>query len=246
MTTNTTEPRWKQLQRGQALVEYWPTFPAAIAIMISAAILVQFINNSFLRTAQGLTGAGLCQTTDQKVSTSAQMYNHTIEASSKVYDPVTNRTTVSFTVTSGSQPSISHWVLGLPKNVADNVIQMSEAGSWTDADPTTGAKGIKFDTGYEAGGGSGGKGGKSAANTGLVLASYRAKAASTAEQTGTGITDTRVISMTLSGNYTFGAVDVTTKAGTDQVGTGTIIGPVAVIDESNSGNNNSTNPNGSC
>lgn len=228
MNAKTKEPTWKRLQRGQALVEYWPTLPAAVAVMIGAAIIVGFLNTSFLKTLNGLES--YCKTSET-TTTTAEMHNHRIEASAAVYDPVTNRTTVAFTVTSGSKPSISHWILGLPKGVAAHIIQWSEPWSWTDYDPTTGAAGVKFDNGYEADdeqeGGGKGKGKDKAGTSGIVLASYtRLVAAETS-----GGTAVRVISLTLDGNYQFGTITVTTKAGTDQVGVGQISGPIARLDD---------------
>ncbi len=224
MNAKTKEPTWKRLQRGQALVEYWPTLPAAVAVMIGAAIIVGFLNTSFLKTLNGLES--YCKTSET-TTTTAEMHNHRIEASAAVYDPVTNRTTVAFTVTSGSKPSISHWVLGLPKGVAAHIIQWSEPWSWTDYDPTTGAVGVKFDNPYEADDEGGGKGKNKAGTSGIVLASYtRLVAAETS-----GGTAVRVISLTLDGNYQFGTITVTTKAGSDQIGVSEISGPIARLDD---------------
>ncbi len=224
--------KWRRLQSGQALMEYWPTIPVAIAIMVSAGILVGFLNVAFLRTVNGLDGYCKAGTPAETV---AEMHNHRIEASAAVYDPVTNRTTIAYTVTSGSSPSISHWVLGIPRSVADRIIQISEPAAWTDGDPTTGAVGLKFDIGYEAdgGGGGGGKGGgKKASVGGLMLASYTAPRETTLQSS----TAVRVISITLDGNYQFGSVTVTTKAGADQIGTGTVSGPIGpVVEDSNNG-----------
>ncbi len=89
----TPEPRWKQLQRGQALVEYWPTIPAAVAVMIGAAILVDFVNTSFLKTANGLDG--YCKPAEV-IETEANIFNHHIESSGSSYDPKTDRTTIAF------------------------------------------------------------------------------------------------------------------------------------------------------
>lgn len=250
MNPNPKEPTWKRLQRGQALMEYWPTIPAAVAIMIGAAVLVSFVNSAFLRTANGLDR--YCKS-PEPVETKAEMFNHKVEGSAAVYDPETNRTTVAFTVTSGSQPSISHWVLGLPKEVAAHIIQSSEPYEWTDNDPTTGAAGIKFDRGYEAdgggnngggnnGGNNGGGKGKKASNAGLVLAGYSRPVAFAPAAAGEA-TDTRMISITLDGNYLFGAVTVVTKAGSDQVGTGTISAPVERVDD-NSDDGSSNNSGG--
>ncbi len=226
-----------QLQRGQSLLEYWPAIPAAIAVMIGASILVGFVNNTFLKTANGLEG--YCKP-EAVIETSAELYNHKIEASARVYDSVTDRTTIAYTVTSGDQPAISHWILGVPKGVADRVISTSEAWAWIDVDPTTGAKGMKFDIGYSptssggtsSGGGNGGSNGggpKKSAVKGFHIAPFSVLAV--------GGTETRVISITLDGNFDFGSITVTTKSGATQIGTDTISGPIAPVDDNTNQNN---------
>lgn len=230
----------KHLQSGQALLEYWPAIPAAIAVMIGASIIVGFINTTFLKTANGLEG--YCKP-EAVVETKAELYNHTIEASARVYDSVTNRTTIAYTVTSGDQPAISHWILGVPKGVADHVISTSEAWSWIEVDPTTGAKGMKFDIGYSptsggstSGGTSGGNGNGGGPKKGTVKG-YRFDLLSVLA---VGGTETRVISITLDGNYDFGSVTVTTKSGATQIGTDTISGPIAQVQDSGSQNNSNS------
>ncbi|MCB9451111.1 MAG: hypothetical protein H6672_06705 [Anaerolineaceae bacterium] len=240
MNRKSFKERLHRLQSGQALVEYWPTIPVAIAIMVGASILVGAVGNAFLKTANGLEG--YCKPeTEQEVETVANIFNHTIEASARVYDPNTNRTTIAFTVTSGSQPSISHWILGVPKGVADHVISTSEAWEWVDSDPTTGMAGMKFDTGYEStdptDGNDGGnnKGGKKNAS---IRQPIYAKTLSPVMAAAFFELETRVISITLDGNYQFGAVTVTTKAGSDQVGSSTVNGPIAPAGDDNNNQNN--------
>lgn len=219
MSESTQESRWIRLQRGQALVEYWATLPAAVAIMFSAALIATNLNSIFLKTANGLDR--YCQSTFTDMV--APVFQHTIESSAYSYDPQTNRTTVAYTVTSGTQPSISHWVLGIPKAVANRVLQTSEAWSWTESDPTTGAKGMKFDIGYNPTGGTEtGKGGKgNGKNSNKIFIGPMLQTA----------TEERVISITLEGPYQFGALSVTIKAGNTQVGSGTVSGPVAPKEE---------------
>lgn len=61
-------------------------------------------------------------------------------------------TTFTYSVTSGTKPAISHWVLSIPAPYGqDIVIYSSEAVVWTESDPTTGTRGIKFDIGYNDG-----------------------------------------------------------------------------------------------
>ena len=43
--------RLQKLESGQALMEYWPTIPAAIMIVISASIMVSFLQDGFSTTA---------------------------------------------------------------------------------------------------------------------------------------------------------------------------------------------------
>lgn len=221
MHPKTNEPTWKRLQRGQSLMEYWPTIPASVAIMIGAAILVSFVNTAFLRTLNGLES--YC-TTGESITQSAEVHDHKVEPSGVVYDPATNRTTIAYTVTSGSKPSLSHWTLGLSKAVANNIVKASEDWVWTDYDPTTGAVGVKFDIEYEADKGK-------ASASGLMMASY-SRIVTVEAASSTGV---RIISLTLDGNYAFGAITVTTKAGSDQVGVGTVTGPIERIDDDSDG-----------
>jgi hypothetical protein len=171
------------------------------------------------------------------------MGNHTIRLTASVYNPEDDTTTVTYTVTSGPQPSISHWVLGLPKAVADNILDVSEQYEWTNSDPGTGTRGIKFDTGYEVsnggnGGGNGGKGGnKSALNSGIVLTSstvrvYRGSFAAAYAQSADELdTVSREITLLISGNYDWGTADTSIKAGTDTYTT-SIRTPIVITEPS--------------
>ena len=59
-------------------------------------------------------------------------------------------TTFTYRVTSGRAPSISHWVLSLPNCMtAADIVGASEYYEFTNSDPNTGVRGIKFDVGYE-------------------------------------------------------------------------------------------------
>lgn len=239
---------WHKLESGQALSEYWPTIPAAIMITIAAGAMAWWLQGSFMRTAEGLNRAGLpeeiCETTEETTSgpTVAQLGDHQVEVSAVKYDPDTDTTTVSYTVTSGAQPSISHWVLSLPPEVVADLIEASEGYEWTDADPTTGTAGIKFDTGYEGGdaggpadkeekGGGKGKGKASAidVNNQYVSAGFDmmgdfgyTPGTDTVQQTGESTTyeitptgETRDIVLVFSGQYTFSTTTVSVKAGTE-------------------------------
>ncbi len=70
---------------------------------------------------------------------------NTVQCVSTVFDGT--NTTFVYRVTSGRQPAISHWVLG-GCMISTDVVRASEQWSWTNSDPTTGARGVKFDTGY--------------------------------------------------------------------------------------------------
>ncbi|MBZ0297837.1 MAG: hypothetical protein K8L99_35105 [Anaerolineae bacterium] len=220
---------WQKLESGQALIEYWPTIPVAVAVMIVAAVIAPTINSAFLRAAGGLSGIS-CDAPEEVTDGPSTITNldggHTIELTSNVYDPVDDRTTITFTVTSGTQPSISHWVLGIDQETASRIVASSEAYEPWGTDPTTGKSGIKFDTGYEGGSSGGGgkdktKGPKASVGGQIVLASYRSSTvlAATALQT---IGESRTIVLTFTGQVDVEWVEVTTKAGSDQVSTGTL------------------------
>jgi hypothetical protein len=51
---NTQKPWWWRLQSGQAMVEYWPTIPAAVMVMICATALVGPIGHIFHQTSDAL------------------------------------------------------------------------------------------------------------------------------------------------------------------------------------------------
>lgn len=225
MSQSSQESKWMRLQRGQALVEYWPAIPVAIAIMFSAGLLVTFLNNAFLKAANGLDR--YCTTHSQFADIKAPIFQHSIESSAYAYDSKTNRTTVAYTVTSGTQPSISHWILGVPKGIADHVLATSESWVWSNPDPTTGAVGMKFDIGYNPTGGTG---------TGSNMGNG-AKKSKRVHYFGpmlqTSATEVRVITITLNGLYEFGNLTVTLKAGNTQIGTATVSGPIAPKDNNN-------------
>ncbi len=150
---------------GQAMMEYMVLIPAAIMIGIAAAYAAAFINGAFQRTIDGLSG-GLCEAETERPeslsgSTIAHLGDHTIELTSRVYNPDDNTTTVVYRVTSADKPSISHWNLELPREVYDNLISASEQREWMSSGDTSLQSsypqfmwpGMKFDTGYEVGGG---------------------------------------------------------------------------------------------
>lgn len=232
---NPQKPRWWQLQQGQALLEYWPTIPVGIMIIIAASGLARWLNSAYLMTVDELNRAGmnreLCNTPeeDDDGPTIAFLGDHVIELIATNYNPTDNVTTVVYRVTSGAQPSISHWVLGVPQTVAGEVRNVSEQWEWTNNDPTTHIAGIKFDTAYESGdensndGGPKDKsgGGKKKSSSFRHHSGYRFifNSDPNVEQS-----DTREIFMMLSGQYDFEPVTVTIKAGTETY-SGTLSAP---------------------
>ncbi len=78
-------------------------------------------------------------------------YSITLVASS--YDAVSDTTQFTYAVTSnpGGGPAISHWVIGFDADCGGAAIIAGSNDalvSWNNSDPTTGVRGIKFDTGY--------------------------------------------------------------------------------------------------
>lgn len=149
-------------QRGQALSEYAPTFPAVVAILIiSATTISTFLQSSFKKAIDGLNGVSACVNTDdsREGPAVAMVGPHRVSLIGVVYNAADNTTGVTYRVESLANPSISHWTLGIPKEVADAILEVNEQYAWTNSDPTTGASGIKFDTGYETADGAGGGGG---------------------------------------------------------------------------------------
>ncbi|HLV35154.1 MAG TPA: hypothetical protein VKY59_08585 [Spirillospora sp.] len=213
------ESWWHRIQRGQALVEYWPTLPAGVMVMIAAAAIVGPLQTIYKTTTDGLSGI-TCETPQLGPTYTDLDGGHRIEVVSSNYNG--SETTVVFKVSSGDKPSISHWVLGIDKATADKIVYSSEAYESWGLDPTTGKYGIKFDKGYEGKGGGGdddkggppaGKGPKKA----RIVNPYRPRMVNYVEE--------REIVLTLTGRVDFVEyVEVTTKAG-KEVSTGTITVP---------------------
>lgn len=77
--------------------------------------------------------------------------SYSVTLSSASYDAAADTTTFTYSVVSGRKPSISHWVIAIPASCGGAEVLVGSNDStvtWTDADPTTGVRGIKFDTGY--------------------------------------------------------------------------------------------------
>ena len=77
--------------------------------------------------------------------------NHTITFVSHTYDPDTCVSRWTYTVTSGSSPSLSHWVMDWCNESALVAAGCSEHCVYVVDDHETGMTGIKFDVGYEDG-----------------------------------------------------------------------------------------------
>ena len=197
----------RKFERGQALAEYVVTVPVGIAILIVAGLIVGFLTTSFEQTADGLEPTQCNQDNsndnDKEGPGTATLSCHTIELISDVYNADTNTTTVGYRVTSACDPSISHWTLALPSSVISKIQSSSEAYE-VGTDPTTGLTGIKFDTGYESGGGGKGRGHASATDIVLVSSNH-----------GTRHEEVRDVFLTMGGYFEWDYTDLGVKAGTE-------------------------------
>lgn len=153
-------------QRGQALIEYMVLVPIAIMIVIAGSALVAWINQAFFTTYEGLEMTNVveevCEAPDIETEgpQHAQVDNHSVSLVSATYNPSTDETTVVYHVVSGCKPDISHWVLGIPQDVYNNIVDYSgeipanfsfgNDGSTRNEYPPNGFRGLKFDSGYSA------------------------------------------------------------------------------------------------
>lgn len=203
--------RWFKWQRGQALVEYWATIPAGIVLMLMAAGAVSFIVHSFGDTLTGLNpGALTCGALSEADEDGPEIAHpgcHTIQLTARYYDDVKDRTTLAYTVTSGCDPSISHWTLGLGNGVADRILSSSEDYVYG-TDPRTGVTGIKFDTGYETS--------KQDSDTDPGKKGKKTSSYISLTSTGASVltTDSRTVFLTLGGYFDWEIVNLGVKAGT--------------------------------
>lgn len=212
-------PKWLRWQRGQALVEYWPTIPAAIALMLSAGLLVQWITGGLLTIIDYTNPTEyVCEeetpdTDYEGPIETPEFEHHEIIITSRTYDPDTDTTTVTYKVTNVPSPDISHWTLGMPPGVRKHIKWTSEAYENVDNDPHNHITGIKFDRGYGEGGGKTDLGG-------YALIGYNFRAAPA---------ESRDIIIHLGGYYDWGMVEVGVKGG-KIIETSHITGPVRQID----------------
>ncbi len=240
-----------QLNRGQAFSEYMILIPAAIMVIISVSAVAGFLTTSLGKTVDAFEPYGLtCEVPDEG-DADVPVGPHQITLVSHTYNPDDDTTTVTYRVVSGCQPTISHWTLGMPQHVRDNILEVSngEAVEYG-LDPTTGVTGIKFDTGYEGncdsgnndneggnprgnnGGGNRGNGNAWAPDGTTFLTSASFKMQNVASSSTEDIDEvSREVTLLISGNYDFGNLDVAVKAG-ENVDYGTISGPISYHDPS--------------
>lgn len=79
---------------------------------------------------------------------------YTISLTSAEYDAENDLTVFSYSVLSNPNdgPAISHWVIGFAEECGSSSILVDSNDplvEWNESDPTTGVRGIKFDTGYD-------------------------------------------------------------------------------------------------
>lgn len=232
---------FRNAQRGQAMAEYMTLVPAAIMIMIGASLVAGFVVNSLNKTVDAFSPVGIvCEATERPASQEgpvvAMLGDHSVELTASVYNPSDNTTTITYRVTSGPKPSISHWVLALPEFVYDNLLESSEGNYSWGTDPTTGVTGIKYDTGYEVEGGGGGgapgggKGGGKKSKA-LITNEFTSYAKFNASDDEAIATVSRDITLLVSGQYNWGPLEVTVKAG-QEVHYSTISAPITYYDPS--------------
>ena len=146
------------MQCGQALSEYWPTIGGSSCVVFVGAglMLGPWLGDTYQRIVDSLFGPPetvemVCVPEEDVSYSPSEAYAgaHHFVVEGWVYDEDSNTTTVAYRVTSGRRPAISHWTLELPVCIDDSwVVYTSEGYEFVESDPTTGARGLKFDTGY--------------------------------------------------------------------------------------------------
>jgi hypothetical protein len=232
-----------RFQRGQALAEYMPLIPAAIMVLIGAGMMGRMLVQWFAHTVVIFDRHGLaCEILEVDPPPASQdgplvayIDDHRIELKATVYDPATNTTTVTYRVTSGDQPSISHWTLGIPRSIYDNIIEISEGQTtFVDPDQHFEEHGLKFDRDFAGSGGKKTPPGQQKnfdSNGGIVLASFSGPVLTSTAQYDMedyqGVA--RDITILIDGEYNFYSGDVYVKAGSSTL-SGTISLPYSVYD----------------
>jgi hypothetical protein len=194
--------------RGQALIEYYAIFPGVITLSLVALVAIGMVVSHGLRQTVD-SFSGVCETQvepdESAEGNTVALFegaDHSVRLTDKSYDG--EYTSITYTVTSSGNPSISHWMLGLPPEIMANLVSISEDGEVLDldsdaidfgTDPTTGVAGLKFDNGFE-----------------YAMEPYTML---------TGIADeeqeglAREVTILLTGGYTFTEEAVAVKAGQD-------------------------------
>ena len=112
------KPWWWHMQSGQALAEYWPTIPAAIMVMITAAAIVGPVGRIFHRTSDALN---LVVCGDAPPAYFTLPIGSVVEVLGANYDSGNDRTTFTLSV-----PGDSNVILGLTEEEAQRITQASE------------------------------------------------------------------------------------------------------------------------
>ena len=128
---------WHRLEAGQAMAEYWPTIPAAIAIMIVAGALASSIGHVFHQTADTLNMV-VCG--DAPPAYFTMPIGQAVEILGTDYDSKHDRSTFTLSV-----PGDSQVLLGFSEEDAARIDQSSDSYVDYHQDSTTGQWGISFD-----------------------------------------------------------------------------------------------------
>ncbi len=127
-------------ERGQAFAEYMVMIPGAVMVAIAAGLVVGFLVDSFTKAVDIFEPVGItCEVNEEPANTSgptvAYAGPHMIELTANVYDENNDTTTITYTVTSNAcDRAISHWMLGLPEDIAENIIEVGWNGKTFDPD----------------------------------------------------------------------------------------------------------------
>ena len=173
---------WQRWQRGQAMVEYWPTFPAAVMVMIAASAIAGPIGHIFQQTADSLNLV-VCGTAPPAYFTLP--IGQVVEILGSDYDSKHDRSTFTLSV-----PSDSQVILGFNEDAAKRIAQSSENFEDFQQDTTSGKWGIKFNPN-----GNGADNGGGPKKSRAFSSPYRLPATSTS--------DSREITLTLTGEVDF-------------------------------------------
>lgn len=153
-------PKAHRMQRGQALMEYWPLIGGATGLLFAGlgVVLSPWLNEVYQIVVDAMFGVQseptmVCVPEEEaSFPTMTTSETHRFELVTWVYNDANDTTTVGYTVSSqalGNGPAISHWVLELSNCLTpSSVVSASESFEFVDPDPRTGARGVKFDRGF--------------------------------------------------------------------------------------------------